>query len=92
MLDSFGLADYADDLARAVAELPAEPVLIGHSMGTVVVQRYLAKAHAAGVALLAPCRPPAPADRPAAWRSCNRISSRSCPRSSPGTPTSTACG
>lgn len=57
VLDSFGLADYADDLARAVAELPAEPVLIGHSMGTVVVQRYLAKAHAAGVALLAPVPP-----------------------------------
>ncbi|MCK6393176.1 alpha/beta hydrolase [Zoogloea sp.] len=56
-LDHFGLADYADDVARAVASLPAEPVLIGHSMGTLVVQLYLAKASAAGVALLAPVPP-----------------------------------
>lgn len=56
-LDDFGLDDFADDLAQAVAELPATPVLIGHSMGTLVVQRYLARGQAAGVALLAPVPP-----------------------------------
>ena len=57
VLDSFRLADYADDVAQAVATLPAEPVLVGHSMGALVVQLYLARASAAGVALLAPVPP-----------------------------------
>ncbi|MBS0345626.1 MAG: alpha/beta hydrolase [Proteobacteria bacterium] len=56
-LDDFGLADFADDLAQAVDALPATPVLIGHSMGTLVVQHYLARGPAAGVALLAPVPP-----------------------------------
>ena len=56
-IDEFGLDDYADDLAGAVAELPALPVLIGHSMGTQVVERYLAQGRAAGVVLMAPVPP-----------------------------------
>ncbi|MBP8266449.1 MAG: alpha/beta hydrolase [Zoogloea sp.] len=56
-LDEFGLADYTDDLTQAVAELPALPVLIGHSMGTLVAQRYLIDGKAAGVALLSPVPP-----------------------------------
>lgn len=56
-LDQFGISDFADDLARSVAGLPALPVLIGHSMGTLVVQRYLTGATAAGVAFMAPVPP-----------------------------------
>ena len=56
-LHEFGLADYAEDLAWAVSSLPARPVLIGHSMGTQVVQRYLVDGEAAGVALLSPVPP-----------------------------------
>jgi pimeloyl-ACP methyl ester carboxylesterase len=40
-LNDFGLADYAEDVALAVAQLPAPPVLIGHSMGALVVQKFL---------------------------------------------------
>jgi non-heme chloroperoxidase len=40
-LDSHSIADYVADVADVVAELPATPVLIGHSMGGMVVQKYL---------------------------------------------------
>ncbi len=53
-LDDFGLADYAEDVARAAAVLPAPPVLVGHSMGALVVQKYLEKAEAAAVVLACP--------------------------------------
>jgi len=43
-LDEYGLADYAEDVTRAVAGLAAPPVLIGHSMGALVVQKYLEQA------------------------------------------------
>ena len=43
-LDDYGLADYAEDVARAAAGLAAPPVLIGHSMGALVVQKFLEKA------------------------------------------------
>lgn len=42
-LNDFGLADYAEDVARAAAALPRPPVLIGHSMGALVVQKVLEK-------------------------------------------------
>ena len=42
-LNDFGLADYAEDVARAAADLPRPPVLIGHSMGALVVQKFLEK-------------------------------------------------
>ncbi|MCX7171234.1 MAG: alpha/beta hydrolase [Proteobacteria bacterium] len=42
-LDSFCINDYVDDVATVVAALPAPPVLIGHSMGGFVVQKYLEK-------------------------------------------------
>ena len=47
------LADYVADVAQAVDELGAAPVLIGHSMGGLVVQKYLAGGSAAGGVLLA---------------------------------------
>lgn len=58
-LHGFGLDDYADDLARALADLDQAAVLIGHSMGTVVIDRYLSRADAGAVAvaLLAPVPP-----------------------------------
>ncbi|MCE1241034.1 MAG: alpha/beta hydrolase [Azonexaceae bacterium] len=58
-LNRFGLDDYAEDLAWAVDQLDGAPVLIGHSMGSMVIERYLARAdaRAVAVALLAPVPP-----------------------------------
>jgi len=55
-LNSFGIDDYVADVSRLAAQLPAPPVLIGHSMGAIVVQRYVEQetASAAAMALLAP--------------------------------------
>jgi pimeloyl-ACP methyl ester carboxylesterase len=51
------LADYADDVARVAANLPEPPVLIGHSLGGGVAQRYAAHAPVAGLVLLASAPP-----------------------------------
>lgn len=56
-LNSFGLDDYADDVGEVVASLGATPVLIGHSMGALVVQRYLEKSPAKAVVMMAPVPP-----------------------------------
>ncbi|HXE39484.1 MAG TPA: alpha/beta fold hydrolase [Azonexus sp.] len=56
-LDDFGLDDYVADLAAAVASLPAAPVLIAHSMGCLVSQRFLEQGTARAVAFLAPVPP-----------------------------------
>ncbi len=40
-LDGYSLDDYAEDVAQAAADLPRPPVLIGHSMGALVVQKAL---------------------------------------------------
>ncbi len=56
-LNSFGLDDYASDVRRIVASLDSEPVLIGHSMGALVVQRYLEKSPAKAVVMMAPVPP-----------------------------------
>jgi pimeloyl-ACP methyl ester carboxylesterase len=53
-LNSYDLDHYAADVGQVVAELPALPVLIGHSMGALVVQRYLEKGQAAAVIMMAP--------------------------------------
>jgi non-heme chloroperoxidase len=42
-LDDYGLADYAEDVAHAAAGLAVSPVLVGHSMGALVVQKALEK-------------------------------------------------
>lgn len=52
------IADYVEDLAQAVLQLPAPPVLIGHSMGGFVVQKYL-QDHASPAAVLLASVPPA---------------------------------
>ena len=51
-LDSFSIQDYVDDIAAAIAALPAPPVLIGHSMGGFVVQKYLEQHQLPGAVLL----------------------------------------
>ncbi|RBP16140.1 pimeloyl-ACP methyl ester carboxylesterase [Roseiarcus fermentans] len=53
-LDSFTIADYVADVAEAAAECDRPPVVIGHSMGGIVAQRFVRTHKAAGLALLAP--------------------------------------
>ena len=50
-LHGWGLRDYGIDLGRAVAASGGEPVLIGHSMGAFLVQRYLAEGGVARAAV-----------------------------------------
>lgn len=56
-LDSYSIDDYVNDVAEAAATLPEPPVLIGHSMGGFVVQKYL-ELHAAPAAVLMCSVPP----------------------------------
>jgi pimeloyl-ACP methyl ester carboxylesterase len=46
------IADFVDDVDVAVRQLPGSPVLIGHSMGGFVIQKYLENHRAAGAVLL----------------------------------------
>lgn len=56
-LDSLSLEDYIADVAEVVSRLPAVPVLIGHSMGGMVLQKYLERAGAPALVLLASVPP-----------------------------------
>ena len=56
-LDSYSIDDYVNDVVETVAALPAPPVLIGHSMGGFVVQKYLEQ-HPAPAAVLMCSVPP----------------------------------
>jgi pimeloyl-ACP methyl ester carboxylesterase len=51
-LDSFSIADYVADVTSVAAELPAAAVLIGHSMGGMVVQKYLEQAKVPAAVLM----------------------------------------
>lgn len=51
-LSGWSLADYVADLTQAVAGLERAPVLIGHSMGGMVIQKYLELQRPAGVVLM----------------------------------------
>lgn len=51
-LHQIGLADYVDDLNEAVLRLGVTPVLIGHSLGGVVVQKWLKRFEAPGAVLM----------------------------------------
>lgn len=53
-LRRFGIKHYVADLRDAVAAIDGNPILVGHSMGGLVVQRYLEKHRAPGAVLLAP--------------------------------------
>ena len=58
LLHTWRLADYVADLAQVTATLSQPPVLIGHSMGGMVAQKYLETAPAlAGVVLMASVPP-----------------------------------
>lgn len=51
-----GIMDYVARVDLAVAELaPARPLLVGHSMGGLIVQKYLEKNQAPAALLVAPC-------------------------------------
>src|SRR3546814_922175 len=56
-LGEFGLDDYVEDIAHAVGLIGQPVTLIGHSMGALVVQRYLERGSAAGAVLPAPVPP-----------------------------------
>ena len=48
------VADYVADVERVAAGLPRPPVVIGHSLGGFVVQKYLERHEAPGAVLVAP--------------------------------------
>ena len=57
LLDSYSIDDYVGDVAQAVGEMPASPVLIGHSMGGLVVQKYQELERSPAVVLLSSVPP-----------------------------------
>ncbi len=56
-LMSSGIQDYVEDVFEAVNRIGKPPVLIGHSMGGFIAQKYLEDAPVPGMALLAPVPP-----------------------------------
>lgn len=56
-LNQTGIAEYVADLASVAGDLPAPPVLIGHSMGGFVAMKYAERNPIAGLALLASVPP-----------------------------------
>lgn len=57
LLPWFSLADYVTDVAATIAHIGRTPVLVGHSMGGMVVQKYLDRGQAAGAILMASVPP-----------------------------------
>src|SRR6478735_2105335 len=45
-LNACSIADYVDDMRAVINQLPLHPVLVGHSMGGFIVQKYLESASA----------------------------------------------
>ena len=56
-LASWSLADYVEDIVKTVGLFTRPPILIGHSMGGMVVQKYLQTHSAAGAILMASVPP-----------------------------------
>jgi len=56
-LDSLSLNRYVADIDEVVATLPMPPILVGHSMGGIVVQKYLERAAAPAAVLMASVPP-----------------------------------
>ena len=56
-LGRLSIADYVDDVRTVAETLPTPPVVIGHSMGGLVVQKYLENQPAAAGVLLAAVPP-----------------------------------
>ncbi len=63
--------EYVDDVAQVAASFSTPPVVVGHSMGGLVVQKYLTRHPAAAAALLASV-PPGRGAWPAALRVARR--------------------
>jgi len=56
-LDEAGIEDYVSDLLTAAGTFNQPPVLVGHSMGAIVVQRAARRCDTPGQVLLAPVPP-----------------------------------
>jgi non-heme chloroperoxidase len=56
-LSHLNLDQYVADVFEAAATLPAPPILIGHSMGGMVIQKYLERASAPAAVLMASVPP-----------------------------------
>lgn len=56
-LDRFGIADYVADVTQAAAGLDRPPVIIGHSLGGMVAQRFVQRHGASGLVMLASVSP-----------------------------------
>ncbi|MCX2928665.1 alpha/beta hydrolase [Mycobacterium sp. CVI_P3] len=56
-INACGVFDYVQDVNAVAASLPVSPVVIGHSMGGFVVQKYLAAHHAPAGVLVASAPP-----------------------------------
>ena len=55
-VSGLGIMDYVATLESTVTEFaPAKPILLGHSMGGLIVQKYLEKNKAPATVLIAPC-------------------------------------
>ena len=57
LLKFWRLWDYVADVEQVASALPRPPVLIGHSMSGMVVQKVLHRRPGPAAVLLAPCRP-----------------------------------
>ena len=53
----YRLGDYQDDLARAASQFDEPPVLVGHSLGGLLVQKHLERHAAPGAVLMASIPP-----------------------------------
>jgi pimeloyl-ACP methyl ester carboxylesterase len=51
------IADFVEDVANAVQQLPSPPILIGHSMGGFIIQKYLEDHDAPAAVLLSSASP-----------------------------------
>lgn len=56
-IDTFGIDDYVEDVAGALEEIGAPAVVIGHSMGSLVLERYLSRRSAVAAVFLSPVPP-----------------------------------
>ncbi len=56
-LHYYGLNSYANDIAQAVQQIGQQPVLIGHSLGGMVVQKYIEDHTCAGAVLVSSLPP-----------------------------------
>lgn len=50
----WSISDYVDDVSQIVGQMPEIPVLVGHSMGGLIVQKYLQSHSVPAAVLLAP--------------------------------------